>query len=46
MADDKDLKLDEKGKGNKKIIIIAVILILATSAPEAAKAWAPATRTV
>ncbi|PKH09446.1 flagellar basal body-associated protein FliL [Moritella sp. Urea-trap-13] len=29
MADDKDLKLDEKGKGNKKIIIIAVILILA-----------------
>ncbi|MDX2321419.1 MAG: flagellar basal body-associated protein FliL [Moritella sp.] len=29
MADDKDLKIDEKGKGNKKIIIIAVILILA-----------------
>jgi len=29
MADDKDLKIDDKGKGNKKIIIIAVILILA-----------------
>ncbi|SQD80595.1 flagellar basal body-associated protein FliL [Moritella yayanosii] len=29
MADDKDLKIDDKGKGNKKIIIIAVILVLA-----------------
>ncbi|QUM77493.1 flagellar basal body-associated protein FliL [Moritella sp. 24] len=28
MADDNDLKIDDKGKGNKKIIIIAVIVIL------------------
>lgn len=36
MADDKDLKLDEKGKGNKKIIIIAVILVLALAGGGAA----------
>ncbi|WP_017220973.1 flagellar basal body-associated protein FliL [Moritella dasanensis] len=36
MADDKDLKLDEKGKGNKKIIIIAIILILALAGGGAA----------
>jgi len=29
MADDKELKIDDKGKGNKKLIIIAVIVILA-----------------
>lgn len=28
MADDNDLKIDDKGKGNKKILIIAVILVL------------------
>lgn len=28
MADDKELKIDEKGKGNKKIIIIAVVLVV------------------
>jgi len=36
MADDKDLKIDDKGKGNKKIIIIAVILILALAGGAAA----------
>lgn len=28
MADDKELKIEEKGKGNKKIIIIAVVLVV------------------
>lgn len=28
MADDNDLRIDDKGKGNKKILIIAVILVL------------------
>lgn len=28
MADEKELKIEEKGKGNKKIIIIAVILVV------------------
>ena len=36
MADDKDLKIDDKGKGNKKIIIIAVILVLALAGGAAA----------
>ncbi|GIC78048.1 flagellar basal body-associated protein FliL [Moritella sp. F3] len=36
MADDKDLKIEEKGKGNKKIIIIAVILVLALAGGAAA----------
>lgn len=36
MADGNDLKIDEKGKGNKKIIIIAVILVLAIAGGAAA----------
>ena len=36
MADDNDLKIDDKGKGNKKIIIIAVILILTLAGAGAA----------
>jgi len=36
MADDNDLKIDDKSRGNKKIIIIAVILILALAGAGAA----------
>ncbi|QFI36669.1 flagellar basal body-associated protein FliL [Moritella marina ATCC 15381] len=36
MADDKDLKIEDRGKGNKKIIIIAVILVLALAGGAAA----------